>query len=134
MPTSFRASIAHEGELQVAPAVREALEGRRGAAERVCRRPPKSWLRWPRRIPASAMAGLPAFMKQFEALEGAMEDVTNVMSADAEASVVAANANAGIAMILIAVVIAARPPDRRPAGLRDRPRCSSSRSRRSPTP
>ncbi len=101
---NFRAQIAHEAELKVSDEIRAALTGVEqplndyvAAAERL--------VSLAETDPANAMAGLPAFMKQFEALEGAMEEVTNVMAADAEASVVTANANASIATIMIGVVI-----------------------------
>lgn len=102
----FRASIAHEASFEVAPEVKAALAGvaaplnaYMAAAERL--------VSLAETDPAGALTGLPAFMKQFEVLEGAMEDVTNVMSADATASVASANANADIAEIMIAIVIAA---------------------------
>ncbi len=102
----FHAAIAHERSLEVAPEVKSALGG--------VEAPLNEYVTAAQRLvllaetdPAGALAGLPAFMKQFEVLEGAMEDVTNVMSADATASVVMANANADIAEIMIAIVIAA---------------------------
>ncbi len=100
---SFRAALAHESELNVAPAVREALKGVEtplaeyiAAAEKLAAMAEVD--------PASAMAGLPGFMKQFEALEGAMEAVTDVMSADSQASVIAANNAGNFAMMLVAIV------------------------------
>ncbi|SUS03255.1 Chemoreceptor McpA [uncultured Defluviicoccus sp.] len=100
----FRSALAHEAELNVSPEVREALKGVQAplaeyiaAAERL--------MGLAETDPANAMAGLPAFMKQFETLEGAMESVTDVMSADSVASVAAADADANFAKLLIAIVV-----------------------------
>jgi methyl-accepting chemotaxis protein len=102
----FHAAIAQEAELDVSDEVRAALKG--------VEAPLDAYLAAAERLvalvetdPANAMAGLPAFMKQFGALEAEMESVTEVISADALASITAANANADLAMIMIGVVIAA---------------------------
>jgi methyl-accepting chemotaxis protein len=100
---AFRAAIAHESELNVADSVRAALKGVEApladyiaAAEKLVAEAETD--------PASALAGLPNFMKQFEALEGAMESVTEVMSENGATDLATANANADFAMVLVAIV------------------------------
>ncbi|HVY89223.1 MAG TPA: HAMP domain-containing protein, partial [Hyphomonadaceae bacterium] len=102
----FRTSIAHEKDLDVAPEVREALKGVEAplgeyvaAAEHL--------FNLVETDPANAMAGLPAFMKQFEALEVAMSSVSDVMAANGAADRKVSDANASLAMIMVGVVIVA---------------------------
>ncbi|HYV89930.1 MAG TPA: methyl-accepting chemotaxis protein [Candidatus Polarisedimenticolia bacterium] len=102
----FRKSIAHESELQPSETVRAALkkvEAPLGeyveAAEKLVALAATD--------PANAMAGLPGFMKQFEALEVAMQGVTDVMTAESGGAVDAGMADANLAKVLIIVMIGA---------------------------
>jgi methyl-accepting chemotaxis protein len=103
---TFRAQLSHEGELDVSDEIRAALAD--------VQQPLNEYIAAAERLvalaetdPANAMAGLTGFMKQFEALEGAMGKVTDVMATDAMASITSANANADLARIMIAIVVAA---------------------------
>jgi methyl-accepting chemotaxis protein len=100
----FRSSIDQERTLAVAQAAKEALAKVEG--------PLATYVKAAEQLvglaetdPASAMAGLPGFMKQFGELEEAMEGVTDVYTADAEASVKAANSLADFAKLLILIVV-----------------------------
>ncbi|WP_239590858.1 methyl-accepting chemotaxis protein [Vitreimonas flagellata] len=101
----FRAMIAEEGELAETDSERAAVAGVAEplnayitAAERVINEAESN--------PQAALAQLPGFFEQFRALEGAMEEVTNVISASAEEAKSQAERDSAIAFwLLIATLV-----------------------------
>ncbi|HEV7691689.1 MAG TPA: methyl-accepting chemotaxis protein [Hyphomonadaceae bacterium] len=95
----FRESIGKERGIDAGPAVREAL----GQVEQPLGTyvsSAESLVSLAQTEPAKALSALPAFMKEFETLEGAMEGVSDVISADAETHVAQADASASLAQLL----------------------------------
>lgn len=100
----FRNNINRERELAETPAEHDAI-GRVeqplgeyvAAAEHL--------VELSERDPSAAVAGLPAFMRQFSELEDAMEGVTQVIAADANRSTQAANRNAAFASVLMIALL-----------------------------
>jgi methyl-accepting chemotaxis protein len=102
----LRTSIAHEGEIPTAKIVQEAIAKVQQPLEQYVQAAEKL-VGLAKTDPANAMAGLPGFMKQFSALETAMEGVTAVMTADANASVAAADASASLAKLIVFIMLGA---------------------------
>jgi methyl-accepting chemotaxis protein len=101
---NFRTNIETERGLAVTDAQREAIANVEGplatyveAAENL--------VALAERDPTAAIAGIPDFMRQFGELEEAMEGVTEVIAADAEANAATAHENAAFASILMIAVL-----------------------------
>jgi methyl-accepting chemotaxis protein len=100
----FRAMIAEEAQLTQTDAERAAVAGVAEplnayitAAERV--------INESERNPQAALALLPDFFAQFRALEGAMEEVTNVISASAEEAKAKAEGDSALAFWLMVATL-----------------------------
>ena len=100
----FRAMIAEEAQLTQTDAERAAVAGVAEplnayitAAERV--------INESERNPQAALALLPDFFAQFRALEGAMEEVTNVISASAEEAQAKAEGDSALAFWLMVATL-----------------------------